>query len=248
MIGPDYVRHPPSPIGHPVKKHFLAEFVGTFALVFVGGAAIMMAQYSGNTAGLLQVALAHGLILALMVSAAMNVSGGHFNPAVTTGLLVARRITPTIAGVHILAQLIGALAAAWTLKMTMPAAVFAATQGGGQSIALDVTMTQAIILEALATFFLMFVIYGTAVNVNAPRIGGLAIGLTIAADILAIGPLTGGSMNPARSLGPAIASGVLAGQVVYWIGPMIGAIAAAMFWEYGILRGEAAPAKPEKSM
>jgi aquaporin Z len=208
----------------------------------------MMAQYSGNTAGLLQVALAHGLILALMVSAAMNVSGGHFNPAVTTGLLVARRITPTIAGVHILAQLIGALAAAWTLKMTMPAAVFAATQGGGQSIALDVTMTQAIILEALATFFLMFVIYGTAVNVNAPRIGGLAIGLTIAADILAIGPLTGGSMNPARSLGPAIASGVLAGQVVYWIGPMIGAIAAAMFWEYGILRGEAAPAKPEKSM
>jgi len=248
MIGPDYVRHPPSPIGHPVKKHFLAEFVGTFALVFVGGAAIMMAQYSGNTAGLLQVALAHGLILALMVSAAMNVSGGHFNPAVTTGLLVARRITPTIAGVHILAQLIGALAAAWTLKMTMPAAVFAATQGGGQSIALDVTMTQAIILEALATFFLMFVIYGTAVNVNAPRIGGLAIGLTIAADILAIGPLTGASMNPARSLGPAIASGVLAGQVVYWIGPMIGAIAAAMFWEYGILRGEAAPAKPEKSM
>jgi MIP family channel proteins len=230
-----------------MRKHFLAEFVGTFALVFVGGAAIMMTEYTGD-AGLLQVALAHGLILALMVSAAMNVSGGHFNPAVTTALLVARRITPTVAGVHVLAQLIGALAAAWALKMTMPAAVFVATQGGGQSIALDVTMTQAIILEALATFFLMFVIYGTAVHVNAPRIGGLAIGLTIAADILAIGPLTGGSMNPARSLGPAIASGVLAGQVVYWIGPIIGAIAAAMFWEYGILRGEPAPAKPEKSM
>jgi MIP family channel proteins len=232
-----------------MRKHFLAEFVGTFALVFVGGAAIMMTEYTGD-AGLLQVALAHGLILALMVSAAMNVSGGHFNPAVTTALLVARRVTPMVAGVHILAQLIGALAAAWALKMTMPAAVFVATQGGGQSIALDVTMTQAIILEALATFFLMFVIYGTAVNVNAPRIGGLAIGLTIAADILAIGPLTGASMNPARSLGPAIASGVLAGQVVYWIGPIIGAIAAAMLWEYGILRGEPepVPAKPEKSM
>jgi MIP family channel proteins len=232
-----------------MRKHFLAEFVGTFALVFVGGAAIMMTEYTGD-AGLLQVALAHGLILALMVSAAMNVSGGHFNPAVTTALLVARRVTPMVAGVHILAQLIGALAAAWALKMTMPAAVFVATQGGGQSIALDVTMTQAIILEALATFFLMFVIYGTAVNVNAPRIGGLAIGLTIAADILAIGPLTGASMNPARSLGPAIASGVLAGQVVYWIGPIIGAIAAAMLWEYGILRGEPepVPTKPEKSM
>ena len=231
-----------------MRKHFIAEFVGTFALVFVGGAAIMMAQHTGNPAGLLQVALAHGLILALMVSAAMNVSGGHFNPAVTTALLVARRITPTIAGVHILAQLIGAMAAAWALKMTMPSAVFAATLGGGQSIALDVTMTQAIILEAIATFFLMFVIYGTAVHVNAPRIGGLAIGLTIAADILAIGPLTGASMNPARSLGPAIASGVLAGQVVYWIGPILGAIAAAMLWEFGLLRGEPAPPKPEKTM
>jgi MIP family channel proteins len=230
-----------------MRKHFLAEFVGTFALVFVGGAAIMMTEYTGD-AGLLQVALAHGLILALMVSATMNVSGGHLNPALTTALLVVRRITPTVAGVHILAQLIGALAAAWALKMTMPTAVFVATQGGGQSIALDVTMTQAIVLEAIATFFLMFVIYGTAVHVNAPRIGGLAIGLTIAADILAIGPLTGASMNPARSLGPAVASGVLAGQVVYWIGPMIGAIAAAMFWEYGILRGEPGPAKPEKSM
>ena len=231
-----------------MKKHFIAELIGTFALVFVGGGAIMMAQHTGNSAGLLQVALAHGLILALMVSAAMNVSGGHFNPAVSTALLVFRRITPTVAGVHILAQLIGALAAAWALKMTMPVAVFAATQGGGQSIALDVTMTQAIALEFIATFFLMFVIYGTAVHVNAPRIGGLAIGLTIAADILAIGPLTGASMNPARSFGPAIASGVLAGQVVYWIGPILGAIAAATVWEFGLLRGEPAPPKPEKSM
>ena len=231
-----------------MRKHFIAELIGTFALVFVGGGAIMMAQHTGNTAGLLQIALAHGLILALMVSATMNVSGGHLNPAVTTALLVARRITPTTAGVHILAQLIGALAAAWVLKMTMPAAVFIATQGGGQSIAFDVTQTQAVILEAIATFFLMFVIYGTAVHVNAPRIGGLAIGLTIAADILAIGPLTGASMNPARSFGPAIASGVFAGQLVYWAGPILGAIAAAMAWEFGLLRGEPAPPKPEKSM
>jgi MIP family channel proteins len=218
-----------------VRKNVIAEFIGTFALVFVGGGAIMMAQHTNNAAGLLQIALAHGLILALMVSAAMNVSGGHFNPAVTTAFLVARRITPTLAGVHIMTQLVGALAAAYALKATMPEAVFAATQGGGQSIALDVTMSQAILLEAITTFFLMFVIYGTAVNDAAPRIGGLAIGLTIAADILAIGPLTGASMNPARSFGPAIASGVFAGQVVYWVGPILGAIAAAMVWEFGIL-------------
>ncbi len=218
-----------------MRKHFIAEFVGTFALVFVGGGAIMMVQQTGGTNGLLQVALAHGLILALMVSAFMNVSGGHLNPAVTTALLVARRITPTVAGVHILAQLIGALAAAWALKMTMPTAIFVAAQGGGQSVSLDISATQAIALEAIATFFLMNVIYGTAVNSDAPKIGGLAIGLTIAADILAIGPLTGASMNPARSFGPAVASGVLTGQVVYWVGPILGAIAAAMLWEFGIL-------------
>lgn len=226
-----------------MTRNFIAEFVGTFALVFVGGAAIMMVEQSGGNGGLLAVALAHGIILAVMVSAAMNISGAQFNPAVSIGLVVARRLTPTVAAVHIAAQLTGALAAAWALKATMPAAVFAATQGGGQSIALDVTMTQAIILEAIAAFFLMFVIYGTAVHVEAPRIGGLAIGLTIAADILAIGPLTGASMNPARSFGPAVASGVYAGQIVYWVGPIIGAIAAALAWEFGIL----APARTTKT-
>ena len=218
-----------------MKKNFIAEFIGTFALVFVGGGAIMMVLHTGNDAGLLQIALAHGLILALMVSAFMNVSGGHLNPAVTIGLLVARRITPTVAGVHVVAQVAGAVVAACALKVTMPAELFTATQGGGQSIALDVTAMQAILLEAIATFFLMAVIYGTAVVETAPKIGGLAIGLTIAADIIAIGPLTGASMNPARSFGPAIASGVFAGQFIYWVGPIIGAIAAALVWEFGIL-------------
>ena len=218
-----------------MKKNFIAEFIGTFALVFVGGGAIMMVLHTGTDAGLLQIALAHGLILALMVSAFMNVSGGHLNPAVTIGLLVARRITPTVAGVHVVAQVAGAVVAAFALKVTMPAELFTATQGGGQSIALDVTAMQAILLEAIATFFLMAVIYGTAVVEIAPKIGGLAIGLTIAADIIAIGPLTGASMNPARSFGPAIASGVFAGQFIYWVGPIIGAIAAALVWEFGIL-------------
>ena len=167
-----------------MKKNFIAEFIGTFALVFVGGGAIMMVLHTGNDAGLLQIALAHGLILALMVSAFMNVSGGHLNPAVTIGLLVARRITPTVAGVHVVAQVAGAVVAAFALKVTMPAELFTATQGGGQSIALDVTAMQAILLEAIATFFLMAVIYGTAVVEIAPKIGGLAIGLTIAAALV----------------------------------------------------------------
>lgn len=213
-----------------MKKNFIAEFIGTFALVFVGSGAIIMTQYTSNTAGLLQVALAHGIILAVMVSAAMNISGAQFNPAVTLGLLVARRITPTVAGVHIVAQLIGGLAAAYALKMTMPAAAFAAAQGGAQVIALEVTATQAVLLEFIATFFLMFVIYGTAVHTDAPRIGGLAIGLTIAADILTIGPLTGASMNPARSLAPALASGIWTSHWIYWAGPIMGMTTGGAVW------------------
>jgi MIP family channel proteins len=225
-----------------VQRNFIAEFVGTFALVFIGGGAIMMVQQTANPAGLLPVALAHGLILALMVSATMNVSGGHLNPSVTIGLLIARRIGVTLAGVHLVAQLTGAVVAAMALKWTMPGALFLAARGGGQSVALDITLTQAIGLEAIATFFLMFVIYGTAVNSEAPRLGGMAIGLTIGADILAIGPLTGGSMNPARSFGPAVASGIWEAQIVYWIGPILGAMVAALLWEFGILKRARGPA------
>ncbi|HEX9563006.1 MAG TPA: aquaporin [Gemmatimonadaceae bacterium] len=222
-----------------MQRHFIAEFVGLFAFVFVGGGAIMMVQQTGGESGLLTIALAHGLILALMVSATMNVSGGHLNPAVTLGLLVARRIAPVMAGVHLVAQFTGAMLGALALKWTMPSALFMAARGGGQAVALDVTMGQAIGLEALATFFLMFVIYGTAVHSEAPRLGGFAIGLTIAADILAIGPLTGGSMNPARSFGPAFASGIWEAQIVFFIGPIVGALVAALLWEFGILRTKA---------
>jgi aquaporin Z len=170
-----------------------------------------------------------------MVSAAMNVSGGHFNPAVTVGLLVTRRIAPVLAAVNIVAQLAGTLAAAYALKAAMPAELFAAVRGGTVPIASDVSMLQAISLEGIATFFLVFVIFGTAVVPEAPRLGGMAIGLTIAADIMAIGPLTGAAMNPARYFGPAIASGVVEGQIVYWVGPLIGAIVAALLWQHVLL-------------
>jgi MIP family channel proteins len=211
-------------------RHFMAEFIGTFALVFIGGGAIMASDLAKNPAGITQIALAHGLILALMVTATMRVSG-HLNPAVTIGFLVTRRIEPIMAGVYVLAQILGAVLAAYALKHLFPIEVVTASRLGGQSIALDVSMTQAIVLEAIATFFLVFVVFGTAVDPKAPRVGGFAIGLTVAADILAIGPLTGASMNPARSFGPAVASQIFEGQAVYWIGPIIGAIAAALLYD-----------------
>jgi MIP family channel proteins len=216
-------------------RHFIAEFIGTFALVFVGSGAIMVARMSGSQAGLIEVAFAHGLILAVMVSALMRISG-HFNPAVTIAFIATRRIEPMMAGVYVLAQLIGAVVAGYALKASYPEAVFVATRGGGQAVALDVTGTQAFILETIATFFLVFVIYGTVVDQRGPKIGGLAIGFVIAADILAIGPLTGASMNPARSFGPAVASGVFEAQLLYWAAPIVGGLIAALLYEYLFMR------------
>lgn len=221
-------------------RHFVAEFVGTFALVFVGGASIMAAAASRMESGLVVAAFAHGLIIAVMVSALMRISG-HFNTAVTIGFLAARRIEPIMAGVYIAAQVLGSIAAAYALKGLLPPALTEATRIGGQSIALEISAIQAVGLEAIATFFLVFVIFGTAVDPKAPRIGGLAIGLTITAGILAIGPFTGGSLNPARSLGPAIASGIFEGQAVYWIGPVVGAVIAALLYDTLFIRREREP-------
>jgi MIP family channel proteins len=216
-------------------RHFAAEFIGTFALVFVGSGAIMTSRLSGSTAGLVEVALAHGIILAVMVSATMRISG-HFNPAVTLGFLATRRIEAMMAALYIVAQLLGAIAAAYALKAAYPESVFVATRGGGQAVALDITGGQAFVLETIATFFLVFVIFGTAVDQRGPKIGGLAIGLTIAADILAIGPLTGASMNPARSFGPAVASGVYEAQLLYWAAPITGGLIAALLYEFLFMR------------
>jgi MIP family channel proteins len=216
-------------------RHFAAEFIGTFALVFVGSGAIMTARMSQSPAGLVEVALAHGLILGVMVSALMRISG-HFNPAVTLGMLATRRIEAMMAALYIVAQILGAVAAGYALKAGFPDAIFAATRGGGQAVALDITGGQAFLLEAIATFFLAFVVFGTAVDPKGPRIGGLAVGFVVAADILVIGPLTGASMNPARSFGPAVASGVYEAQLLYWFAPITGAVVASLLYEFLFMR------------
>jgi len=210
-------------------RHFVAEFIGTFALVFIGSGAIMSGAIPGF-GGLINIAMAHGLILALLVTATMNVSG-HLNPAVTAGFLVTKRIDALMAVVHWVAQFTGAIIAAYALKLLFPSEVQSITRLGGQSIASNVTLLQAVVLEAIATFFLVFVVFGTAVDPRAPKVGGFAIGLTIAADILAIGPLTGASMNPARSFGPAVVTGIFEGQTAFWVGPLVGGVVAALLYD-----------------
>lgn len=222
-------------------RHFAAEFIGTFALVFVGGGAIITSSINQGPGVVLNIALAHGLILALLVTATMRISG-HLNPAVTAGFLATGRIEPIMAVVYWIAQFTGATIAAYALKALYPASIAMAARLGGQSISNDVTLVQAIVLEAIATFFLVFVVFGTAVDPKAPKVGGFAIGLTVAADILAIGPLTGASMNPARSFGPAVVSRIFEGQAAYWIGPILGGVAAAVLYDRLFLRRAPEPA------
>jgi aquaporin Z len=216
-------------------RHFVAEFVGIFALVFIGGGALVLSQAADSGIGLVEIALAHGLALAIMVSATMRVSG-HLNPAVTFAFLAARRIEPIMAGVYIIAQITGAIVAAWAISGLFPEPLVDAARVGGQSVALGISGTQAWMLEAIATFFLVFVVFGTAVDPEAPPVGGFAIGLTLTAAILAIGPLTGGSLNPARSLGPAVVSGIWEAQIIYWTAPVAGGIVAGLLYDLLFLR------------
>lgn len=223
-------------------RALVAEFVGTFALVFVGvGAIANLAPL--DAAGLVGVALAHGLTIAVMVSATAAVSGGHLNPAVTIGLLAAGRIRPAGAAGYVLAQLLGAVAAAGLLVATIPAQV-RAVDLGTPAPGPDLGAGQVVVLEAVLTFFLVFVIYGTAVDRRAPQVGGLFIGLTVALDILMGGPLTGAAMNPARHLGPALFAGgeALAQTWIYWAGPLLGGVAAALLYRH-VLEEDASPAR-----
>ncbi len=122
-----------------------------------------------------------------------------------------------------------------------PEGDFMAARAGGTMVAQGVTTSQAYILEAIATFFLVFVVFGTAVDPRSPKVGGMAIGFTLSASILVIGPLTGGSLNPARSFGPALASGFWEGQFIYWLGPILGGIAAAVLYDWLFLRRSIEP-------
>ena len=207
-------------------KSWWAEFLGTFALCFIGQGAIVMQQEAG-TGSLLVVAAAHGLALATMISALGAWSGAHFNPAVTLGFVVTRRISLTSAITYWLSQLTGAIAASFLLRSIVPGEAGEAVHYGVPMIADGVSVSQAILLEFVTTFFLVTAVWGTAVDERGPRVGGFAIGLTLSMSILVAGPLTGGALNPARAFGAACASGVWTHHWVYWVAPMLGGAAAA---------------------
>ena len=213
------------------QKALIAEFIGTFTLIFVGIGAIASNYINGGQTGLTGISLAHGLAIAVMVSATTAVSGGHLNPAVTIGLFFAKKIDAVNAVGYVLAQCLGGIVAAGLIKFCVPAMALEAVNMGTPAVGAGIPISMAFITEIILTFFLVFVVYGSAVDRRAPKVGGLFIGLTVTLDILMGGPISGAAMNPARYLGPALLGGGLHYVWLYWLGPVIGGILAAVCYK-----------------
>ncbi len=221
-----------------LARRATAEILGTFTLVFFGCGAVVMDSFPGARFGLMGIALVHAVALAVAVTAAIPISGGHLNPAVTVGLLATRRITPGDAAVYIVSQLAGALFAVAVAKWLLPSNVGDLIAWGTPTLNPGVTFGKGIAIEAVLTFFLMSAVMGTVVSAKAPKVGGFGVGLTLIFAIMVGGPLTGAALNPARAFGPALLSGNMTAQAAYWIGPIIGALAAAVLWDRGLLRDQ----------
>ncbi|HKY49760.1 MAG TPA: aquaporin, partial [Candidatus Limnocylindria bacterium] len=206
---------------------------GAFWFMFIGAGAII-ADAHGSGGGLVAIALAHGLALAVAVSAFGALSGGHFNPAVTFALAIIGRHPWSRVPTYVVAQLVGGLLAGFALRTIFDFALAAidTTHLGTPALANGVSVPVAIGVEALLTIFLVWAVYGTAVSPLAPPIAGFGIGLTVAADILMGGPLTGAAMNPARHVATAVPAMFYDNWYVYWIGPLLGAAIAALSIRY----------------
>jgi MIP family channel proteins len=216
----------------PSWRKGIAELVGTFALIYVGVLVIVAGK-----PGLTGIALAHGLAIACLVSATMSISGGQLNPAVTIGLLSIRKISPAQAGINVVAQVFGGLLGGYLAAASVSGLVGAgALATGVPDLAPGISVGTGVLVEFLLTFLLMFVVMGTAVDPRfGARIGGLAIGLTVALDILAGGAITGAAMNPARWIGSAIPASHTANAAVYVVGPILGAVAAALLYQFFLM-------------
>jgi MIP family channel proteins len=218
-----------------LTQKLFAEFLGTFALVFFGAGAICVdfqLRASGGL-GLLGIALANGLAYAIMVSALGHISGGHFNPAITIGYWVTRRLSTLDSLAYWAAQLGGATAAAFYLKLVVPEDIANNVFLGTPELMRDFPRWSGMALEGVATFFLVFVVFATMVDEPGTfrSVAGFAMGLTITLGVLVAGPLTGGALNPARAFGPAVASSHWLNWGIYWVGPLGGGFLAGLLYD-----------------
>jgi MIP family channel proteins len=229
-------------------RALVAEFIGTLGFTFFGTMAIAWSPDS-----LLAVAFAHGIALALLVTACMPSSGGHLNPAVTIGFIVTGRIKPGDGIGFIISQLAGAVVGAFACYAVMGGGAKGvdAVVGGTFAVQTGATVATALIAETIATFFLMYMIFGTAVDPRSKErpVGGFAIGLTLVVDVLAVGKISGASMNPARMFGPTVVASLVGATQnvwlnnwIYWVGPIVGAAIASIVYAL-VLYPRAEPVK-----
>lgn len=209
----------------------LAEFFGTFVLVFVGAAVVATLTIPNSNGSVVIPALGHGLIVLGLVYAFASVSGGHFNPAVTVALLVAGKIALAKSVFYWIAQFAGAIVGALVLSFLISGAP-GSPYGQAIGVMTEANLTYAAVIEAIGTFIFVTVIYQVAVNGKAGNLAPGVIGLTLSALILAIGAYSGASLNPARTLGPALAAGDLSYVPAYFIGIFTGGILAGLFNGY----------------
>lgn len=205
-----------------------SEMIGTFVLVFIGVGAINAASSPGSGGGLLAVATAFGIAVAVVVAATGHISGAHINPAVTLSLLAAGKIKAADAAAYAVSQLVGAVLGALACEALLGGG--AAAVGVTTVAASRASLVQGAAIEAVLTFILVLVVFGTAVDMRAQKTPALFIGATVAADILVGGPLTGASMNPARSFGPALIGGEWDHHWVYWVGPLLGGAVGGLLY------------------
>ena len=208
-------------------RNYVAELIGTFALVFCGTGAVVIDQQSGGAVTHVGIAITFGLIVMSMIYSLGNISGAHLNPAVSIAFTIAGRFSAKLLPGYIISQLAGALLASLALKFLFPANEFlGATMPTGSDM-------QSLVLELILTFFLMLVIVNVAVGSKEQGMfAGLAIGSVVALEAMFAGPICGASMNPARSIAPAIVSGHLAHLWIYIIAPIGGAALAIPTWKY----------------
>jgi aquaporin TIP len=223
----------------------VAEFIGTFTLIFVGAGSII-AAHGIEDPSLIGIAIAHGLAIGVMVAVYARVSGAHFNPAVTFGFLLTRRIKPRLALVYWVAQLAGAAVAALLLRELLPSAETEAVNLGVPALGHGVQAGAGVVLEGILTFLLVTVVFGTAVDPKGAfkSIAALAIGLTITIDILIGGPFTGAAVNPARAFGPQLVGDHWANGWVWYVGPLVGGAIAAVLYEWLYLPGRSKEGPP----
>ena len=216
-------------------KNLVVEFIGTFTLIFIGAGAVAIGQ-----GGLMGAALAHGFVVIAFIYAYGHISGTHINPAVTLGFLIAGEIEFVVAVGYWIVQFLGGILGAVLLNVVLPnpgdlgVTILTTEANGG---AFTVTAIQGLIVEIVLTFFLVNTIFNTAVSGKAGNFAGLAIGLTLIFCILMGGPLTRASLNPARTLGPAIVSGNYADIWLYFVGPFVGGVLAALLY-IGVLKNK----------